>query len=54
MPSSFSRFLDDEELQKVRELYLQSLEDDGETPEGESPEPANTPAAPQPGTSADL
>jgi hypothetical protein len=27
MPNSFSRFLNDEELQKVRELYLQSLQD---------------------------
>jgi hypothetical protein len=27
MPNSFSRFLSDEELQKVRELYLQSLQE---------------------------
>jgi hypothetical protein len=28
MPSSFSRFLSDEELQRVRQLYLESLEKD--------------------------
>ncbi|MGW6202607.1 hypothetical protein ACWF9B_03000 [Streptomyces sp. NPDC055089] len=27
MPSSFSRFLSEEEMQRVRELHLQSLQD---------------------------
>jgi hypothetical protein len=27
MPNSFSRFLNDEELKKVRDLYLQALEE---------------------------
>ncbi|MFE9636303.1 hypothetical protein [Streptomyces sp. NPDC006463] len=27
MPNSFSRFLNDEELKKVRELYLKSLQE---------------------------
>jgi hypothetical protein len=40
MPSSFSRFLSDDELRKVRELYLESLEQEGMTPESEETEPA--------------
>ena len=34
MPSSFSRFLNDEELQKVRELYQASLEESTEEDTG--------------------
>lgn len=38
MPSSFSRFLDETELAKVRELYLESLDalDDDEDDEAEA------------------
>jgi hypothetical protein len=44
MPSSFSRFLSDEELEKVRKLYLESLETDEEL--GDTPgEPATAPGA---------
>lgn len=32
MPSSFSRFLSDEELARVRELYEQSLKDESMQP----------------------
>ncbi|MER5495727.1 MULTISPECIES: hypothetical protein [unclassified Streptomyces] len=51
MPSSFSRFLDEEELQKAREMYLEALDaleeddegvsgtEDGEHDEGELPQP---------------
>lgn len=35
MPNSFSRFLNDEELKKVRELYLKSLQ---EAEQGEADE----------------
>ncbi|WP_140158058.1 hypothetical protein [Micromonospora sp. NBS 11-29] len=44
MPSSFSRFLDEAELAKVRELYLESLDalDDDEDDEVE---PASNVAA---------
>ncbi|NUT98708.1 MAG: hypothetical protein HOY78_42565 [Saccharothrix sp.] len=41
MPSSFSRFLDEDELVKVRELYLESLAalDEDEEDEDEGAEP---------------
>ncbi|MEU4746060.1 hypothetical protein AB0G02_37140 [Actinosynnema sp. NPDC023658] len=43
MPSSFSRFLDEDELVKVRELYLESLaaldEDEEDEDEGAGAEP---------------
>lgn len=35
MPNSFSRFLSDAELEKVRRIYLESLEQGGVSPEGE-------------------
>jgi hypothetical protein len=42
MPSSFSRLLDEDELQKIRELYLQSLaaleDEEFEDEEDEEPE----------------
>jgi hypothetical protein len=45
MPSSFSRFLSAEELERVRELYFESLKDEGkpdeavvESPSGAGPE----------------
>jgi hypothetical protein len=40
MPSSFSRFLSDEELMRVRQLYLESLRQEGV----EGPRPADTPS----------
>lgn len=51
MASSFSRFLDDEELQKVRELYLQSLQEEGESSGGGPMGPAGTLTEAQPGGS---
>jgi hypothetical protein len=47
MPSSFSRFLSDQELQRVRELFLESLNAEGE------PKPAETTPAPQPDAASD-
>ncbi len=41
MPNSFSRFLNDEELQKVRDLYLEALQ---EVEEDEAEEPPEKPA----------
>jgi hypothetical protein len=51
MPSSFSRFLTPEELLKVRDLYLQSLEveEDDESEDWDDPAPT---ARPEPGTPA--
>jgi hypothetical protein len=37
MPSSFSRFLSDDELQRVRQLYLESVEKN-------TPKPEDTPS----------
>jgi len=34
MPSSFSRFLSAEELERVRELYFESLKDEAQPEEG--------------------
>ena len=47
MPSSFSRFLDESELQKVRDLYLESLaaldaEDADDQPEDAAPQPVTS------------
>jgi hypothetical protein len=46
MPSSFSRFLSDDELQRVRELYLESLEKDA----AEQREAATVAGEPQAGS----
>jgi hypothetical protein len=41
VPSSFSRFLSEEELVKVRALYLESLKEEGMTdPAGVAPKPS--------------
>lgn len=39
MPSSFSRFLSDEELERVRELYFESLKDEEKPEEGPAKDP---------------
>ncbi|WP_327173973.1 hypothetical protein OG599_00980 [Streptomyces sp. NBC_01335] len=43
MPNSFSRFLNDEELNKVRDLYLKALQE-VEQAEAEVEEPQEKPA----------
>lgn len=42
MPSSFSRFLSEEEMQRVRELHLQSLRDAELETQAGSPEPEDS------------
>lgn len=49
MPNSFSRFLSNEELQKVRELYLQSLQDAEQESGAEQGPPAMGTEGEQPG-----
>ncbi|WP_202237858.1 hypothetical protein [Actinacidiphila reveromycinica] len=52
MPNSFSRFLNDEELNKVRDLYLKALQD---VEELEAEDPEEKPADPGTGqTSTEL
>jgi hypothetical protein len=51
MPTSFSRFLSEEEMRRVRELYMKSLQDadaDQSTPGDDQP-PLDAPAGPEPG-----
>lgn len=49
MPNSFSRFLSNEELQKVRELYLQSLQDAEQESGAEQGPPTKGTEGEQPG-----
>jgi hypothetical protein len=48
MPSSFSRFLSDEELEEVRRLYLESLEP-GESATKQPAEKPDSTEASEPG-----
>lgn len=58
MPSSFSRFLADDELRRVRELYLKSIEDPSpeepaaDTADADEDAPAATQAQPEQDESA--
>lgn len=50
MPSSFSRFLSEEEMRRVRDLYLRSLEESGlgDEPPSAVPQPSDRVEGPPP------
>lgn len=53
MPSSFSRFLSDQELERVRQLYLESLEEKDPEEAGTMPVDKGAAAETQEGTAGD-